>query len=205
MALKKIIRPLLAAREGAVMVEFSLIVGLLLTVTCGMVDFSLALYQWNAASKAVELGTRLAAVSDPVSSNIATLSPTAAFNIVCNGATSSCSGGTYVATAMKTLVYGRNKTACDYTVAQGQMAAMCDIFSSITPNNVKVTYQQSAYAASGLGFAGRKAGPVPTITVEVTGMTFNFFFLNQLLGLAPMSMPSMRSTITGEDLSISGS
>ena len=67
------IRTLAAADDGAVMVEFTIIAALLLTVTCGMVDFSLALYQWNAASKATELGGRLAAVSDPVSSDLSTL------------------------------------------------------------------------------------------------------------------------------------
>src|SRR5207249_6483455 len=52
----KRIRALASQCEGAVMIEFAIIATLLLTVTCGMVDFSLALYQWNAASKAVELG-----------------------------------------------------------------------------------------------------------------------------------------------------
>ena len=58
------------------MIEFTIIVTLLMTVTCGIVDFSLALQQWNAAAKAAELGGRLAAVSDPISSDIATLDAT---------------------------------------------------------------------------------------------------------------------------------
>src|SRR5262249_19237232 len=116
------------ARDGSVMVEFSLIALLLLTVTCGMVDFSLALYQWNAASKAAELGARIAAVSDPVASDIATLNPTAAFSRVCSGSTSSCTnGGVYSSTAMNTIVFGRGKTACG-SVASGQLAAMCDVY-----------------------------------------------------------------------------
>jgi Flp pilus assembly protein TadG len=193
------------ACDGAVMIEFSLIALLLLIVTCGMVDFSLALYQWNGASKAVELGGRLAATSDPVSSNISSLSPASAFSQVCSGASSSCSGGgVYSSAAMNTIVYGRGKSACG-AVASGQLAAMCDVYPGLTASNVTVIYQQSAYATSGLGFAGRSDGPVPTITVEVTGLTFNFFFLNGLLGLAPMSMPTMRTTVTGEDLSSSGS
>jgi Flp pilus assembly protein TadG len=192
------------ARDGAVMVEFSMIVSLLLLVTCGMVDFSLALYQYNGASKAAELGGRLAAVSDPVASNISTLSPTNAFSMVCSGATAACTGGgIYSAAAMQTLVYGRGKVACG-AVASGQLAAMCDAYPGLTPSNVTVTYQQSGYATSGLGYAGRSGGPVPTITVEVTGVNFNFYFLNSLLGLAPMAMPTMRTTVTGEDLSTAG-
>ena len=204
------IRALGAAADGAVMVEFSIFATLLLTVTCGMVDFSMALYQWNAAAKAVELGARLAAVSDPVASDITTISgigggvnpgdPMPYFKRVCSGATQSCSnGGTYSATAMNTLVYGRGKTVCG-SLASGQLAAMCDVYPGLTGNNVTITYEQT-----GLGFAGKPGGPSPTITVEITGLTFDFVFLNGLLGLAPINMPTMRTTITGEDLSTAGS
>ena len=192
------------ARDGSVMVEFTIIVSLLLTVTGGMVDFSLALYQWNAAAKAVELGGRIAAVSSPVASNLATYVPVSgfptAFSVVCSGATGTCTGGgTYDATAMQTIVFGQGKSACG-AVAAGQLPAMCDAFPALTTSNVKVTYQQSAYATSGLGYSGRKL-PVPTISVETTGLTFSFFFLNALLGLAPMTIPLMTTTITSEDLS----
>jgi len=209
-AMTQRVRSFGAATDGAVMVEFSIIATLLLTVTCGMVDFSLALYQWNAASKAVQLGARLAAVSDPIATDITDISGVGGgvnpgdampyFKRVCSGSTQSCSnGGTYSATAMNTLVYGRGKTACG-SVAYGQLAAMCDVYSGLTRSNVTITYEQT-----GLGFAGKPGGPVPTITVEITGLTFDFFFLNGLLGLAPMNMPTMRTTITGEDLSTTGS
>lgn len=199
----------LRAGDGAVLLEFTLIVSLLMVFTCGMVDFSFALYQWNAAAKATALGARLAAVSDPVAgpnttpSYFSTLPPTTAFTIVCSDG--SCSGGgTYDPTAMNTIVYGRGKTACG-TVTTGQLAGMCDVYPGVNIGKVKVTYQQSAYAVSGLGYASRSGGPVPTITVELTGVTFNLVFLNTLLGLAPIAMPPMRTTITGEDLSSSGS
>ena len=55
------------------MVEYSLIVSLLLVLTFGLVEFSLALFQWNSATKAVQAGARLAAVSAPVSSDLTTL------------------------------------------------------------------------------------------------------------------------------------
>jgi len=204
------IHALAAARDGAVMVEFTIIAALLLTVTCGMVDFSLALYQWNAASKATELGGRLAAVSNPVSSDLSTLTGLGTgvnpgdampyFKHVCSGSSQSCSsGGTYSAAAMNTIVYGRGNTSCG-TVASGQLAAMCDVYRGLTTSNVTITYEQT-----GLGFAGKPGGPTPTVTVEVTGLTFNFVFLNGLLGFAPINMPTMRTTITGEDLSTTGS
>ena len=197
-ALKLFVR----ARDGVVLVEFTIVMLVLLVVTLGLVDFATALYQWNNASKAAELGARLAAVSAPVASNLtnsASFPPTNPFNVACSGG--SCTGGgSYDASALQTIVFGRGKTACS-AVATDQLPAMCNVYPNLTTGNVKVTYQQSAYATSGLGYSGRTNGPVPTITVETTGLTFSFFFLNTLLGLAPKAMPTMRTTITGEDLS----
>jgi hypothetical protein len=117
-----------------------------------------------------------------------------AFERVCSGVNQSCSGGgTYNGSAMNTLVFGRGQTSCG-TIGADQFAGMCDILNRIQPQNVIVTYRQT-----GLGFAGRPGGPVPTITVELTGLTFNLVFLNALLG--SIAMPAMKTTVTGEDLS----
>ena len=189
---------------GAAMIEFAIIGFLLFVLTGGLVDFAFAMYQWNSASKAVQLGARLAAVSDPVSSDLKTLTGLdggalpgdafPAFERICSGANQSCSGGgSYDGGAMDTLVFGRGQTSCG-TVGADQFAGMCDILNSIQTQNVIVTYRQT-----GLGFAGRPGGPVPTITVELTGLNFNFVFLNSLLG--PITMPAMKTTATGEDLS----
>lgn len=191
--------------SGAAMVEFTVIVFLLLALTGGMVDFSYALYQWNSAAKAVQLGARLASVSNPVSSDLKTLTglgggalpgdPFPAFERVCSGATQTCSNaGTYDADAMNTLVYGRGDASCGM-IGEDQFPGMCDVFGRIRPENVVVSYRNT-----GLGFAGRPGGPVPTITIELTGLTFNFVFL-KLLGFGQMTMPPMRTTATGEDMS----
>lgn len=190
------------------MAEFAIVVLVFVTIIGMVVDFSIALYQWNAASKALYQGARLASVSDPVSSDLSTLTglegganpgdPFPNFTRVCSGASASCSGGTYSAVAMQTLVYGRGQTTCG-TLGPDGVAAMCDVFNRIRPVNVIVTYQQT-----GLGFAGRPGGPVPTITVELTGLTFNFIFLHGILGLPPIAMPPMRTTATGEDMKTAG-
>jgi hypothetical protein len=186
------------------MIEFAILAFLFFALTGGLLDFSLAFFQWNAASKALQQGARLASVSDPVSSDLGTLTgleggaapgdPFPDFVRVCNGASQSCSGGTYNAAAMNTLVYGRGQTTCG-TSGADQYAGMCDIFWRIQPQNVVITYRQT-----GLGFAGRPGGPVPTITVELTGLTFSLPFLGSLLG-GPITMPPMRTTATGEDMS----
>src|SRR5262245_7538082 len=197
--------------RGASMVEFSIIAFLFFILVGGLVDFMFGFYQWNSASKGLQQGARLASVSDPVDSSLKNWDglnvsgtvpggPFPAFTRVCSGATQSCSGGgTYSSDAMNTIVYGRGQSTCG-VVAADRTPAMCDVFSRVRPNNVIVTYQQT-----GLGFAGRPGGPVPTITVELTGLTFNFAFLNGLLGLGPIPLPSMKTSATGEDMNTSWS
>lgn len=196
------VRRLGSDRSGAAMVEFSLIVMMVLMLTGGLVEFTLIYGQWNAASKAMHLGSRLASVSDPIASNLKSLtdpgipgSPwTTAYTIRCSGATASCDAGSYDAAAMNTLIYGRGDSACGNTTT-GQFPGMCDIFPKITPQNVVVTYQHT-----GLGFAARPGGPVPTITVELTGLQYDFALLNMVPSLSSMTLPPMRTTATGEDL-----
>ena len=187
---------------GAAAVEFALVGGLLIAVLFAAVEFGHAFWQWNAATKAVQLGARLAAVSSPVSSDLKTLSglsasvlpgdPMPYFERVCSGATRQCSNGSYDAAAMNAIVYGPGNTACSAT----EQRAMCRIFGRIKPENVVVEYVHT-----GLGFAGRPGGPVPTVTVRLTGLNFDFVVLGGLLGLGPMQMPGLATTVTGEDLS----
>ncbi len=188
--------------RGSVLLEFTVFVTMLLTLTGGLVEFSLALYQWNAASKAVQAGARLAAVSRPVATGLKNISglgaevnpgdPMPYFEIVCGSGSCSGSGG-YDSAAMAKIVTGLDDS-CG-TVPAGQLPGMCDIFNRIQPQHVTITYTQT-----GMGFAGRPRGPVPTITIQLTGLTFNFHLLRFLPGFNSITLPTMRSTITGEDL-----
>ena len=64
--------------NGTTMVEMAIVASLLFTVVLGFVDFGYAFYQWNAANKAVQVGARLARISDPVASGLALETRTAA-------------------------------------------------------------------------------------------------------------------------------
>ena len=75
---------------------------------------------------------------------------------------------------------------------------MCDVFGRVTPANVIVKYEYT-----GLGYAGRPGGPVPTITISLQNLNFQFYFLGGLMGFGNIAMPAMTTTITGEDLSSS--
>ena len=203
--------------DGGVLVEATIMITVMFVFVLGSIDFLFAFYQWNAATKAVQVGVRIAAVSDPVAKGLnglsagvvsASLRPGSAmpsFTVTCDGGTAictcqgACKGvGGYNATAMYTIVFGRGSMACGdakwfYT------AGMCDIFNRITPANVRIVYTQPA-APAGLGYAGRPGGPVPTIKISLQNMPFRFFFLGDLLGFHNIQIPGAATTMTGEDL-----
>src|SRR4051812_18047422 len=55
---------------GGPLVEAAVLIPILFVFLLGSVDFLYACYQWTAASKAAQLGARLAAVSDPVATGL---------------------------------------------------------------------------------------------------------------------------------------
>jgi hypothetical protein len=204
------------------LVEVTVVLPLFLVLVFGGIDFGFAFYQWNSAAKAVQIGARIAAVSDPVSTSLSGManaitsstfvpgtpwpSGTDPYTIICNGATSTCTcSGTclgfaagYSASAMAKIVYGRDTTTdtggCGIASSY-YYVGMCDIFGRITPANVVVTYTHT-----GLGYAGRLDGPVPTVTVTLQGLNFQFFFLAGLLGFSNVQIPGQSTTVTGESL-----
>ncbi|CDX43013.1 TadE family protein [Mesorhizobium sp. SOD10] len=207
MMLKQFIK----SEDGATMVEMAISMTLLLTLTLGFVDFGYAFFQWNAATKAVQVGARLASVSDPVAGALTTAAPTSnpgapvvagAYGpFACtysSGGTGACSNsGAFSAAAFSRIFRGdtanTNDDACpDPTI--NQRPGMCHFFPGLLRRNVAVTY-----TATGLGYQTRLGGPVPTITVSLQNINFQFFFLGGF-GFGNMAMPSMLSTVTGEDL-----
>ena len=95
---------------------------------------------------------------------------------VCNGTSKSCSGGTFDQTALNTIVYGRGNASCP--MAPQPFAPMCQIFTRIKPENVVIEYVHT-----GLGYAGRPGGPIPTIKLSLTGLNYDFLILNGFMGL----------------------
>ncbi|MEI8717240.1 TadE/TadG family type IV pilus assembly protein [Mesorhizobium sp. ISC11] len=200
------------SEDGAAMVEMTIVSSLLFTLVLGFVDFGYAFYQWNEATKAVQVGARLASISDPVSTALATAAPTttpgapvsagAYTALVCKytGNTGACNGNSaaFNAASFSTIFRGDTAVTNDNTcpaLAANQRPGMCHFFRGLHRDNIVVTY-----AATGLGYQTRLTGPVPTITVNLQNLTFHFFFLSGLMGFNNISMPSMLSTVTGEDL-----
>ncbi|AEH87107.1 TadE/TadG family type IV pilus assembly protein [Mesorhizobium opportunistum] len=205
------------SEDGAAMVEMTLVSVLLFSLVFGFVDFGYAFYQWNAATKAVQVGARLASISDPVSTALATAAPTttpgapvkttdyAPFVCYYTGNTGACNGDTskFNAAGFSTIFRGdttyTNDDTCP-TLAANQRPGMCHFFPGLHRDKIVITYM-----ASGLGYQTRLGGPVPTIAVSLQNVTFQFFFLKGLMGFNDITMPSMLSTVTGEDMKSAGS
>jgi Flp pilus assembly protein TadG len=216
---------------GATFLEFTVGMMTFFVILFGIIEFSYIFYQWNAATKAVQFGARLAAVSEPVASDLTTMTgvgggvlpggqmPTFDFECTAttgDGSAGTCTpSGTYSPSAMQAIVFGRlndsvgtARTTCSTAAVSNPLQnGMCNYFSGITSAQmVKVRYQYT-----GLGYAGRPGGPghtggpVPTITVSVTGITYSFTFLNGLMGFSTATVPGLATTVTGEDLNAAGS
>ena len=204
------------SESGAVLLEVTASILTFFLLIFGIIEFSYVFYQWNSATKATERGARIAAVSSPVAWNLTTLtglepgnnlpgSTMPAFDCTCEG-TGQCRGtvpsGAAACTwdpvnslsAMNTIVLGRGNDGTN--CVKGSNGGMCQFFSSLKPENVVIRYQYT-----GMGYAGRIAGPIPTITVSLQNVKYEFAFLNALANLTEVRFPvSATSTVTGEDL-----
>ena len=172
-------------------------------------EMSFAYYQWLLAEKATEFGVRLAVVSDPVADGLKSWTGKEITNeygdycsdgttckdypsAICSGADTKCTGAGYK----------YSSTAMDRIVNR-----MRTIYPTITTSNVSVEYKYTP-----LGFVGRPCGPVPSVTVRLQNMQYNFIVLHVLANLIPgtnwsgiITMPGFVATKVGEDLSNRGS
>ena len=221
-------RNLRTDQRGAAILEFSVVAGTMIVMLFGIVEFANLFSQWNSAVKAVQVGARVAATSAPVWKEAAELTGaeledseatgggslpghaiTYNYNIVCTKA-AGCTGTdtikdnvgrTYVDDAMDVIVFGRdpNNKACDDP--PGEYFGMCDIYNRITTDNVRVTYEHT-----GVGYSTRPGGLVPTITVEIIGLNFQFIFLDDIMGifneqdLNQVPIPGLLTTMIAEDM-----
>jgi len=207
------------------MVEFTAVVFMFMVCLFGVIEAGFIYYQWNSATKAVQFGARLAAVSAPVPNNLTNYTglsstvlpgmPMPTFSWVCqataaNGSAGNCTGnigggGLYQPAPLRAIVFGRDslgasRTQCEPAETVWLRRGMCNFYDKVQATNIIVRYDYT-----GLGYAGRPGGPVPTITVSLTGLTYNYVFLGSLLGLQNVSLPSYATTVTGEDLNANGS
>ena len=217
-------RQLAADRGGSSAVENTIVFGVLIVLTIAIIEFSLALWQWNTAEKATELGVRYAVQSDPVALGLAeyngvtggglvpgtslNFSNLDAFTLSCTNSSCSCSGagcGDFTSSVS-------NPTGVDTAAFNAIVTRMDGVFrgSDLDTSNVTIDYSHV-----GMGFAGRPGlDIVPVVTVRLTGVTFNFMVLSFIRPLmfygseqptsSGIPMPPFTATLSGEDMNSAG-
>lgn len=206
-------------RHGASLTEGLIVFPLVFLVITSFIEGGLAVYQYNQVVKAVAVGARLAAVSDPVIAGVVNnriaADPTTSGSVVLkpgdpypiNLPAVECGAGTTACdpTKLARLVAGSLNTganACNAAAETGVMG-MCDVAPRIRSANVRVSY-----LFTGLGYIGRPYNPVVTVKVEVRDVRFQFFLLGAIIsavtdsvGVRALTIPPQSVTITSEDLS----
>ncbi len=200
------IRAFLKDEGGGPLAEFTLVIFLLMSMTMALVDFSRAVWQWNAAQKATQVAARIAVVRDPLYLPIKyhfdcdPQPPAAVLGELCldNDADPpsvrpKCDFGTVVC----------NQLGCDgqaYEPDQAQQFAeihnaMLLAYPYLENDEVSITYTPTE-----LGFVGKPGGPIVEVAAEISGDSFQFFGLMPM-GFLTMDMQVFRTTLTSEDLS----
>ena len=193
-----------SAQEGSVSVEMSFLVTLMVLLTAGVMECGFAFWQWNSAQQAARHGARLAATSDPIANDILNMTGLGngdeagdtfpEYERHCSGRTASCNQGSYNEIALNAIVYGRdNDGKCEKTVSERR--GICDVVSSIQPENIDITY-----ANSGRGRAGSPADPAPLITVTIKDLEFDFVLLGSFFPDSFRAIPPVSVSVMSEDL-----
>ena len=188
---------------GVVLVETMITMPIVILMMIAMVEVGMAVFQWNLTVKALQVGARLAAVSDPIveAADYAILDsdygalipgdpvPSGFQKVSCGADAAPCNSA-----ALTRLMTGGD--TCGSTVVGG-VNGICDVAAFIRPENIRITYYRA-----GLGYVGRPFGIVSNITVEVRNQFFDFLFLDQLIPImGRIPIPTHPVSITSEDIS----
>lgn len=180
-------------RAGASAAEFAMVFLIFCVIVFGLIDFSRALWQWNMAEKAAQMGVRLAVVNDLVAADLMT------WDGVSSGGhavgTAVPLGGTFAAPIVC------NKDGCggqwgfDQDAFNRILTRIQALYAGVQAENLVIEYRHV-----GLGIAGNPLGPDidPAVTVKLTGLTFDFITPG-LSGVVSVPMPEFQSTLTAED------
>ena len=189
-------------RSGAAAVEVALLAPVFVVALLAIFDLGLYFWRWNQAVEAARVGARLAVVSDPVSSDLTSMTgletgvaagqPVGQYERVC--APAACSGGVYSAAAMARIYYGPGTQACDDTV-RTEHAGMCDVLPTLRQADVTVSYR-----ASGVDTAGVVGALKPLVSVRVSGADPHLVFIDHFVPGRFTTLPDAEVTVLAEDL-----
>lgn len=212
MVIRKVLRRFRKEEDGLSLVEGLITIPLTLLIISAMIEFSFAVWQWNQTVKAMQLGARLAVVSDPLPTDAeyaALVNYGSALPgdpvpvgddglggvVYDNGVTVTCGSGVTPCdeTEMNRLVFGSDGTcSANYGTTK---PGVCDFNPTIRAENLVISYHRNW-----LGYVGRPQGPVVTVTLQTTGLNFQLPFLGALLGLNRIEIPAHPVSMTSEDM-----
>lgn len=203
------VRPLLGLLRdprGAGAVEFAMVVPLMLILLFGIIDAGRALWEFNRAEKATQMGARYAIVTDVIPAAI--VNNDYVGDPYCkdiSGIAQNCTAGDNVndPAALGKLTCTSTGCTCETggncpnasiagTAFTNLVARMAAMNPDIEANNVRVVFR-----GSGLGFAGDPNGMqvIPLVTVELTGLNFEPIVL---FNRVSFNMPSFATTLSAE-------
>lgn len=186
--------------RGAVLIEFSVVMVIMLLITFSIVEFALVFNKFNSAQKATQAAARVAAtrlVLEGIDDCGTATNQSAGTDCAdVPGSTSwsvTCSGGS---------ISGCNSDGFDEVVAAAQR-----FYPEVTAEDIELVFSGTAY-----GFVGR-GKPVPAISVSINNITYDFVTIGQLLNvLSPgstfsetLNIDTAQTTIIGEDIGEGGS
>ena len=187
--------------RGATAVEMAVLAPLLFVALLSTIDLGMYVWRWNQAVQAVRIGVRIAAVSDPVSSDLTTMTgvetdvdpggPAGAYERVCSAATGACTGGVYDIAAMRRIFYGIQGQACEEASTRSERG-MCDVLLGLNLSNITVSYR-----SSGVDSVGTAGSLRPLVSVRIAGARANLVLFGRIL---PATLPATEMTMLAEDL-----
>jgi Flp pilus assembly protein TadG len=225
LGLNKLLRDI----SGSVFVEAAVVMPLFFLLALGTVDVSYMFYEWSLANKAAYVGARTAVVSNPVASNVANVSYTAAelqrlgqlcFNTANGNATNPVNCPSVSAVCVSSSASCGTGNTYSSTAFTHILTAMQGVFPRIAASNVEITY--STANLGNLGFVGQPwagssdfTNPQYTLPMNVTvcigcdqatPMTHQFFFVQGLLRFfggaisATPTIPAFSTTLPSESI-----
>ncbi len=203
-------RCLIRDERGTCSVEFVIVATVFFMMIFGIIDFSRAMWEWNAAAKATQFGARHAVVSDIVSIDYKDFSalsiglnagdkvPTkdaGGNDIIAPIFCSDSDPGAGLAIGCGTSLGGLTAAKADAVAFLAIVTMMQSYYDRIEAHNVVIEYHHI-----GLGFAGNPVGPDvdPLVTVKLRDMEFDFLTPG-FAGIFTLNMPDFAASLTGED------
>jgi Flp pilus assembly pilin Flp len=210
-------RKLAADKSGAAAIEFAFVAIGLVLFTLAIIDVGFALFWFNRAEKATQLGVRVASVSNPVTDFLSTYSGagpglgaagegcedpnTGTLAPFCDHDDIICSAPAGTIASLACLDESNNPIGISSSAAFSKIfVEMRTLYPQLSSANLQVEYRPSL-----AGFAARPGNDggfnlVPQVTVRIVNLTYNWVALGSLLGLPDLDLPVISASLIGEDL-----